>query len=262
MEKILVKEIVGPIIIIIVSAVIYNLIKRIMLKIFSAKFGRIDIKRRKTLQSLILNIIKYFIFIISIFMILDLYGVDTKTLIASLGVVGLAISLSLQDLLKDIISGMAIIIESQYQVGDIVTIGNFKGEVIELGLKTTKIKSYSGEVKIIANRNITEVINHNMKHSMAILQVSMSSKIDIDEVQKVLEEICSLLSKKIDYLKNEIKVLGVEKIDENKVYYRIIAETIPLKNTEVQRILVKELKKELDERSITNSENKVVISSE
>jgi len=262
MEKILVKEIVGPIIIIIVSAVIYNLIKRIMLKIFSAKFGRIDIKRRKTLQSLILNIIKYFIFIISIFMILDLYGVDTKTLIASLGVVGLAISLSLQDLLKDIISGMAIIIESQYQVGDIVTIGNFKGEVIELGLKTTKIKSYSGEVKIIANRNITEVINHNMKHSMAILQVSMSSKIDIDEVQKVLEEICSLLSKKIDYLKNEIKVLGVEKIDENKVYYRIVAETIPLKNTEVQRILVKELKKELDERSITNSENKVVISSE
>ncbi|HHW69006.1 MAG TPA: mechanosensitive ion channel [Tenericutes bacterium] len=262
MQRLLIKEVIGPIIITVVSIVLYNLIKKILLKVFSVKFSKIDLKRQKTLQSIFLNVIKYFIFIVSLFMILDIYGVDTKTLLASLGVVGLAVSLSLQDLLKDIISGMAIIVESQYQVGDIVTIGNFKGEVIELGMKTTKLKSYGGEVKIISNRNITEVINHNLKHSMAILEISMSSKVDIESMQQKLEEISQYLNTKIKNLKNNIKVLGVDKIDESKVYYRVVAETQPLKNTEVQRNLIKEFKKELDTRGIINENNQVVIKSE
>lgn len=262
LDKILIKEIISPILIILLSTVVYALISKVIKEVFKIRLKRIDVKRQKTISSLILNIIKYFIIIIALFMILDVYGIDTKTLIASLGVVGLAIGLALQDILKDLISGLSIIIENQYHVGDIVTIGTFKGEVIELGMKTTKLKSYTGEVKIISNRNITEVINHNLRDSVAVIELSVPYGIDIEKTEEVLSNLAKKLSKNIEHLKGEIKVLGIERVDASRVYFKIVADTESLKQTEIQRILYKEFKLELDEKGLTSLDNQVVIKSE
>ncbi len=162
LKKIFIKEVVAPFLIIVGSIVIYQIANKIINNIFKIKIKNVDSKKQNTLRTMVKNIVKYFIIIIASLMILDVFGIDTKTLVASFGIVGLVVGLALQSIIKDFLSGMTIIFENQYSVGDIVTITGFKGEVIELGMKTTKIKSENGDVKIIPNGNINEVINHSL----------------------------------------------------------------------------------------------------
>ena len=141
LDKILVKEVVAPVLIIFFSVILYKIIERIIKKAFAIRVRKTNQKRQETLVSIINNVIKYFIIIVALLMILDVFGIDTKTLVTSLGVVGLVAGLAVQDLLKDFISGMSIIFENQFYVGDTIEVNGFKGEVIHLGLKTTKLKS-------------------------------------------------------------------------------------------------------------------------
>ena len=138
-------------------------------------------------------------------MILDVYGIDTKSILASLGVFTAVLALALQDILKDIVGGISIIIEGQYRIGDIVTINNFKGEVISLTLKSTRVKAYTGEIKIFANRNISEVINHSFSSSLAIVDIAVAYDSDLSKVDKVLNKICEKLSNELEELEGEIQ---------------------------------------------------------
>ena len=167
-------------------------------------------------------------------MILDIFGVDTKSLIASLGVLGLVVGLALQDLLKDFISGMTIIFENQYCIGDIISVGDFKGEVIGLGLKTTRIRSYTGEVKILSNRNISEVINYSQMSSFALVDVSVAYEEDYEKVEKLLNNLFIDIkkNKRIPFLKSDIKVLGINELADSAVIIRITAETESYKQYE------------------------------
>ena len=176
LDKILVKEIVAPTFIILIALLLNFIFKKLLKRFFKVKKN--ISKKQKTIYSLVYNIVKYFIFIVAFLMILDVFGVDTKTLIASFGVLGLVVGLALQDMLKDFISGMTIIFENQYCIGDIISVGDFKGEVIGLGIKTTRIRSYTGEVKILSNRNISEVINYSQMPSVALVDVSVAYEED------------------------------------------------------------------------------------
>ena len=167
--------------------------------------------------------------------------------------------LALQDTLKDFLSGLSIIFENQYAIGDTVTVGGFKGEVISLGLKSTRIKAYTGEVKIISNRNICEVINHTIAFSLAQVDVQVSYEDDIKKVKKVLDELCIRLSKELPDLKEDIKCLGINSLDESGITFRVEAKTTPLKHYAIERILYKEIKLELDKNGITIPYQQVVI---
>ena len=107
-------------------------------------------------------------------MILNLYGINTTSIIASLGVASLVIGLAFQDIIKDFLAGIFIIFDNEYAVGDTVEINGFKGEVISLGLKTTKIKAYTGEVKALSNSSFTEVINYSLNHSNILMYIPIS----------------------------------------------------------------------------------------
>lgn len=259
MKDLLVKEIVAPIIIIVVFSLIYIIIKKVLKRMMKLKFNNIDEKRKKTVMSLITNVIKYFLLIIAILMILNVYGVNTSALLASLGVIGLVIGLALQNTLNDFISGLFIIIENQYGIGDVVTISSFKGEVISLGLKTTKIKAYTGEIKIISNRNIVEVINHSIDISLAVVNVQIPYEADIDKTEIILNKLCLDLNKKLPYLMGEIQVLGVTDLGDYGVEIRIVVETEPTKQYEIERLIRKEVKTELQKHNITIPYPQVVV---
>ena len=154
-EKVMVKEVVGPILVICISILINGVIKNVVHRFFHITKKRLTTKEEKrtiTVVSLITNIIKYIIILIDVIIILGIYGIPTTSIIASLGAVGVVLGLALQDTLKDFVSGFFMITENQYRMGDWVDIGNFQGEVINIGLKTTQIRAYTGEVKIISNR--------------------------------------------------------------------------------------------------------------
>lgn len=254
MNVILSKKVLGVVLIIIGFSLVYLIFKKIIKKVLSSADNR-----KKTLISLITNVIKYFLFIVATLMILNIYGVDTTALITSLGVVGLVAGLALQDILKDFLAGIAIIIENQYQIGDIVTINGFKGEILSLGMKTTKLKDYNGDVKFISNGTITEVINHSISSSRAIINLNINYNENINKVEKILNNLFERLNKEIKELKGDIQILGVEDLGESAVVIKIIADTKPMCHYDVERILRKEIKEELDKNNIEIPYNQVVV---
>lgn len=221
LEKILVKEVVAPVVIITFSILLYAIASRVVKKIFQVKIKRINEKRQKTFVGLINNCIRYFIIAVALMMILEVYGIDTKSLVASLGVLSLVAGLALQDILKDIIVGCSIILEDQFSVGDTVTISGFTGTVIDLGLKTTRIKSYTGEVKIICNRNITEVINHTVVENNALVDIMVDYETDLKWAKEILAELCDKFSKE-NKLSNPAECLGVEDLGDSGIKIRVV----------------------------------------
>lgn len=259
LEKILTKEVVAPIIIIVISFLIYNVIIKVLKKLFNLKSKKIDEKRKKTLFNLIRNIIRIFIIAIATLSILEVYGIDTTSIITSLSVIGVVVGLAFQDLIKDFIAGISIVIEGQYRVGDTVQINGFKGEVINVGLKSTKLKAYTGEIMILANHLITDVINYNLSDSLALIDIDVAYESNIEKVEKVLNDLCERLSNELPYLKGKVELLGINSLEASSVRFRMTVLTESMKQAIVQRRMLREVKLELDKNKIEIPYNQMVV---
>ena len=254
-EKFLVPEIYLPIIYICVAILINGIVKRVINKIIKTKQATMDrksynYKKLETFKGLVTNIIKYIIIIFLGLAILTVYKIDVSSVLAGLGIAGLVVGLALQDLAKDLIAGFSIIVENQYAVGDIISIGDFKGEVISLGLKTTRIKSYQGDVKILANRNATEVINYSMSNSLAIVDVDVAYEENNDHVEEVLNDLVEELSKTLPNLKGNVELLGIQELGSSSVKYRITAQTKAMEHLAIERKIRKAVKERFDQEKI------------
>ncbi len=256
MEKILTKEVITTICIILFAFLFYVLIKQIISKVFLKKARHHSNKKVITLLTILTNIVKYIILIIALLMILATWGVDTKALVASLGVAGAVAGLAMQDMIKDFIGGADILTEDQFKVGDNIEINGFRGNVIYLGMKVTKIRAYTGEVKIIANRNINAVTNYSMMSAICVIDIGLSYDNKIEKAEEVLQRAIENAKKKVTYLKN-ITILGIEELKNDAIIFRIEAEVEPMKNFEFNRILLKEVLKEAEANNLTLSYNKV-----
>lgn len=255
LDHILIPEIYLPILYTVVAILFNYILKKIIHTVIAAKEKNLEkdsynYKKTETLRVLISNFLKYIIFIFLVLAILTVYGVDVSSVLAGLGIVGLVLGLALQDFAKDIIAGIGIVLENQYAIGDIITVGEFTGEVIFLGLKTTRIRSWDGKVKIIANHNITEVINYSMADSVAIVDVGISYDENPEKVEKLLSKLSGTLTSKLPDLKGDVQVLGIEKLDDSAVVYRVMAQTKPMAHYNVQRMMRKEIKSFLDKENI------------
>lgn len=241
-----------PVVYIAVGVLAYFIFKKIIDKIFDINLNYIDIskRRKKTLSGLFANIIKYIIALVVLISILNVFAVDTKTLLAGFGILGLVIGFALQDILKDFISGLFIIFDNKYDVGDVVNINNYRGEVIFLGLKSTRIRSIDGDIKIILNRNITEVINYSLSSARVQIDVSISNDYELLEVEKKLNDIIERVSDKVEHIVGDIMLLGVNKVDMLSTTFRVVVRCNPTQYTAVQRQLLKYLKIELDKEKI------------
>lgn len=251
------KKVLGPIIITLVLWIIYLFICKTIKKLLNIKLNDKEKKRRKTLASLFSNLIKYFLILIGILMILNIYEINTSAIVASLGAASLVAGLAFQDILKDLLSGVSIILENQYGIGDTVTINGNKGEVIELGIKTTKIKTATGEIIFVSNRNIDQVINHSLDFSLVMIDLGLSYDEDINKIEKVLNNLFQKIE--IPNLKSEVKLLGIEELSSSTVVFRITAETVPMKHFEVKRELLKQIKMELDKNNISIPYDQLVV---
>lgn len=259
---ILLEKLINSGIVIVVFITVYLIINRVIKNINRRNFMKAGEKRKKTLLLLINSIIKYILMIVCVLTILDIYGVDTTALITSLGLIGLGASLALQDTLKDLLAGFFIIFENQYDIGDVITINNFKGEVISLGLKTTKLKAYTGEINIIANRNIQEVINHSFNNSLAIVDFDISYEEDLDKVEDVLNKLCKKLTKELPDVQGDVNLLGIEDLGNSGIKYRITAEAKSMEHFMLQRKIRKAVKEELEKEGIEIPYMQVVVHNE
>lgn len=214
-----IKQVYGTILTLILGTIIYKLIYKAFEKIVIKGKDDFEKKRRKTVVNIIQNVFKYVYVILIIIILLQIFGVDTKNFIAGLGIAGVVIGLALQDALKDIISGVSIIMDDYFVVGDIVEIKGFKGKVTSLGLKATMIENENGTINVLTNRTIDNVINYSKKSPKLILITSISGVNKQETVEKHLIKLCEELND----LKNvkDVKYLGIEEILDNNVNYAI-----------------------------------------
>ncbi len=235
------KEVYGLAIIVLLAIVFYHIGKVFINKIIIFGKDSYEIKKRRTIVNLISNIFRYVIWILFGLFALNLYGVDTKALIASLGVVGAVLGLALQDTIKDFISGITLIMDNYFVVGDIITFNDFTGEVLDMGIKTTKIKKATGEVLVIANRNIDQVINISQKSANIIINIPTAYEAKVKSVEKTIDKIL-LEIKNIDGVKNEPQYLGISALDESSVNYTISFLCSQEKQWQIKREALKIIK--------------------
>jgi small conductance mechanosensitive channel len=211
---------------------------------------RVSERREATLLKLLQNVLTYVVYFIAFMMILSTLTIDVSAMLAGAGIVGLAVGFGAQNLVRDIITGFFIIFEDQFSVGDFVRIGQFEGTVEEIGLRTTKVKTWTGELHILPNGNITEVTNFSLYNSMAVVDLSLSYEGDISRAEQVITELLAGLPDKYEEMVKPPEILGVQNLAASDVVLRIVAETLPMKHFIVARALRKELKACLDENGI------------
>lgn len=236
-----------PVIYIAIGLIANKLISQVVDKITNRKANGKD-KRKTTIINLLKSIIRYLILIFIVLGILNAYGVNTTSIIASLGVAAAVIGLAFQDILKDFLAGITIIFDNKYAVGDIVEINGFTGTVISLGLRTTKIKAFTGEVKSIGNSSFTEVTNYNLADADLFLKLNVAYNTNIEKLEKVLEE----LREDILSLENvkDYKLLGVDELGESSIVYIVNITCKPTTGVGVKRKALKLIKKQFDKKEI------------
>lgn len=207
-------------------------------------------RREATMQKLLDNILTYVVYFIAFIMILSTLTIDVSAMLAGAGIVGLAVGFGAQSLVKDVITGFFIIFEDQFSVGDFVRIGQFEGNVEEIGLRTTKIKNWTGELHIIPNGSIIEVTNFSLHNSMAVVDLSLSYEGDIEKAERVIGDHLKDFADKHEEVVKAPEILGVQSLAASEVTLRIVAETLPMKHFLIARVLRKELKELLDQHGI------------
>lgn len=244
------KEVYGLLIILIAAYVLNIIFNKVVDKIMAKSKNELNRKRKKTVIELIKNIKKYALIIIALIFILDLYGVNVSSLVASLGVASALGALAFQDTFKDIISGAAIIMDNYYIVGDYVKYNGFYGQVIQLGLKSTKIMDFDGQVLTVANRNISEIINLSQKTSSALIEIPTAYEEKTEKVEKVLAEVVEEIKTWPTVDAKDTAYLGITSLGDSSVLYGIRYYCSPGKVAQYKRDALKLIKEKYDENDI------------
>ena len=207
--------------------------------------------RGTTIVKLVNSFIKYLIVIIAVFMVLGAWGVDTRTLLASAGLVSLVIGLGAQSLIADILAGVFIVFEGEYQVGDIVIIDGWRGTVDEIGIRTTKIIDWQGNIKIINNSAIASIINQSKELSVTTCIVAVDYRESIARVELVIKNNLDRIKANIPEIVDGPYYKGVDSLGDSSVNLLFIATVKESDYYVVQRALNREIKMIFDENNIS-----------
>lgn len=216
-------------------------------------------RRQKTISRLLQSIVSYVVYFSAIVAVLSVMNIKVAGLLAGAGIAGLAIGFGAQSLVKDVITGFFIIFEDQFGVGDYIKLNIAEGTVVEIGLRTTKIKGNTGEQFIIPNGSITDVINYSVNNSKALIDMQIGIDADIEKVEKVVQPYLNTLPKQYQELVAAPTFLGVMNVTGTEVTIRIIAETLPLEHYAISRIIRRDVKNILEKNGIPLATPKMML---
>lgn len=255
----LTRNLIEVAVIIAASVAFYQLVKLIVRRLVAREIEEDDLQvkrlkeqRAQTLGGLFTNVILIVVITITLLTVLSLF-INIGPLLASVSVVGLAISFGAQSLVKDIISGTFMLIEGQFGIGDVVKVGDTAGMVEKITLRTTILRDLHGVVHIIPNGEITRVSNLTKTWSRAVIDVSIAYREDLDSVIEVLKQLVAEFHAEADWgplLVEPPEVLGVENLADSAVIVRVTAKTLPLKQWDVARELRRRIKNRFDDEGI------------
>lgn len=215
------------------------------------RFVKIKNKKAATFSSLIRSLLKWAAIIVAIFVILSKWGVDTGKILASIGILALIIGLGCQTLISDIVAGIFLVADNAFEVGDIVVIDGFRGTVIEIGLKTTKIEDAGGNVKLVSNSAITSMVNLTNSLSLAIVEISIPYEENLARTETLLIEHLKDMPKRIPALVEGPFYKGVEDMGDSAVILKVIAKVKEEDRFQATRDMKRDIYIFLNENAIT-----------
>lgn len=193
-----------------ITYVIFRMITALAKKLISKNKKTSDDRKMKTVTSVIRSLFKYLFYILVFIQVLYIFDVNKSFTLSLSGAVALAVGLGAQDLIKDIIAGVFIMIEDKFNVGDTVIIHDYEGYVEALGLRVTKIRGYDGSLKIINNSSLTELINRSKGSQRAVAKLRMNYGMDISVIEDFLRKMKKPLKEKCPYMSREPYIFAIE----------------------------------------------------
>ena len=198
-------------------------------------------QRAATTGSLLRSLVTFTISVVAVLTVLALLGVPLAPILASAGVGGVALGFGAQSLVKDFLSGIAMMIEDQYGVGDIIDTGQVTGTVEDVGLRVTRLRDVSGQVWYVRNGEILRVGNQSQGWSTAVVDVPVAPDEDAASVIALLTEVAAEFDSDPEFADSLIDtptVAGVNHVTPNQMTILITAKTVPNKHWGVQRALL------------------------
>ena len=254
-ENIWVKRIFWSLIVIIANTLIYSLISHIISRREKKNSRIFSNKRNRTYLKMLKSVCRYVLIIASVIAIMHIFGIDTSSMLAGVGIVGVVIGFAIQDALKDIIKGFDIISDNYYAVGDIIKFNGLTGKVLTVGLKTTKIQEVlSGNIISIANRNIeqVEVVSGNI-----MIDVPLPYELSVKKAETVLNDAIKEIEKDEDV--ESVELLGLTELGSSALNYKIKIVSTPEKKGRVRRSALKTIVETLESRKISIPYNQLDI---
>lgn len=196
--------------------------------------------RTDTLASILKSLIRAVVFVLALISALSIFKVDIGPLVAGAGIVGIVLTLGTQNTVKDLITGSFILVENQFDIGDIVTINSLSGTVEKMNWRTTVLRSLDGSIHIIPNGQINIVTVQTEEWSRAVLDVPIAQNSNLEQVTQLLQSIGQTMKEEEpwkDLMFEELRVSGVESFAENSMIVRSLCKTAPGKQWEVIREL-------------------------
>jgi small conductance mechanosensitive channel len=212
------------------------------------------VQRAKTMGTLLKSIVSGIIAAIVITMMLAEVGLNIGPIIASAGIVGVALGFGSQTLVKDFLSGIFMIFEDQFGVGDVVDMGEgLTGTVEAVSLRVTRLRDTNGTVWYVRNGELYRVGNMSQNWARAVLDVQVSAREDVNRVRRVLADVTHDLWEDEDYdgvIIEEPEVWGIEAITPDAITLRVALKTAPMEQWRVARVLRARIKARFDHEGI------------
>lgn len=252
------KNLILLVLLIVGGKILLNFLKSLINRYFkeNEKRNPLNSSKLETLSKALSSVVRFIIGFIIVIIILDMLGINTKSILATAGIGGIAIAFGAQTIIQDFIKGMFIIIDDVIRVGDLVECAGIKGTVEVVGLRLTKIRDYYGALHIIPNSQINSIKNYNRGPQRAEVIFSVSYDTSIDEVKEIVEEVSERLLN-LEGFQNifveKLSFLGVE--DMSDLSFKVIVTSLVAEDMqfEVRRRSRELIKDEFDKRGIQAS---------
>lgn len=228
----------------------------------------VERQRRLTIAPLIKSFLKYVIYLAALVGALAILGIDPTPILAGAGILGLAVGFGAQNLVEDIVSGLFILFEDYYLVGDYVAAGRMEERPVEgiveaIELRTTRLRHPDGQVQIIRNGEIGSVVNYSKQYTYATVDIPLAYEEKLETVYPMIENVGKQLAlEQPELIIEPTQVEGLESLGKNLVLLRTITKVKPGKHSLIQRMLRKMLKDVFDKEGIELADYEPVVASE
>lgn len=208
------------------------------------------LKKGKAIVDILCSLVKYAAVLALLFFVLKTFGVDTTAILAGIGILGLVVGLGAQPLVADIIAGLFIVFEGVFDVGDIIVVDGFRGEVKEIGIRTTQIVDTGGNVKIINNAQLQSIVNMTNQLSLAICDIGIEYGESLERVEAILKENFPKIREAIPDIKEGPFYKGVSELGDSAVVIRFAAGCDEGVRYQVERDMNRQFKLLFDQYNI------------